>query len=227
MARVVGASGESPDFFVRYKVLALQRLGVQLGAGGAATILDFGGGVGQSSPHLRAVFPAARVVCADVSMRSLRIGRQQFREHADFVRFDGRVLPIADASVSIVFAACVFHHIPGEVHAHLFAEIARVLDADGALVIFEHNPLNPLTRRVVDQCPFDADATLLRASRLRRLLDQHGFATRLDYHLFFPRFARGLRPLEPHLSWLPAGAQYSIVARPSRSSTAAGLSERN
>ena len=109
----------------------------------------------------------------------------------------------------------------------MFAEIARVLDTNGALVVFEHNPLNSLTRRVVNQCPFDADAELLRAFHLRRSPDQHGFANRLDYHLFFPRFARGLRPLEPHLSRLPAGAQYSIVARPSWSSTAAGLSERN
>ena len=214
MARVVGASGESPAYFVRHKVTALPRLGVSVGAGDNGVILDFGGGVGQSSPHLQAQFPNARIVCADVSHRSLEVGSRQFHEHASFVRFDGKALPVASHAADIVFAACVFHHIPASAHAALFAEIKRVLKPDGAFVVFEHNPLNPLTRRVVDQCPFDEDAVLLRASTLRSSIEAEGFSTALDFHLFFPHFARWLRPLEPWLSWLPAGAQYSIVARP-------------
>jgi hypothetical protein len=35
------------------------------------------------------------------------------------------------------------------------------LKEDGHFIIFEHNPINPVTRHLVKNCPFDADAVLL------------------------------------------------------------------
>ena len=35
---------------------------------------------------------------------------------------------------------------------------------------------------------------------------------RVQYHLFFPHALSGLRPLEPHLSRIPFGGQYSVTA---------------
>ena len=52
--------------------------------------------------------------------------------------------------------------------------MARVLRPGGIAAIFEHNPLNPLTRRVVSNCVFDEDAVLLRRRRARGLLRQAG-----------------------------------------------------
>ena len=42
-------------------------------------------------------------------------------------------------------------------------ELKRVLRAGGACVIFEHNPLNPLTVQAVNTCPFDENAVLIKA----------------------------------------------------------------
>jgi ubiquinone/menaquinone biosynthesis C-methylase UbiE len=94
-----------------YKVQALARLGVRIQGEAAPMIVDFGGGMGPWARYLNQSFPSAHIVCVDVSARSLAVGRQHFARQASFVRFDGHRFPIADASVDLVFSACVFHHI--------------------------------------------------------------------------------------------------------------------
>jgi hypothetical protein len=86
--------------------------------------------------------------------------------------------------------------------------IAEVLAPGGRIVIFEHNPLNPVTRRAVAICPFDENAELLYPWQVKKLLRKAGFArVGLDYIVFFPRPLALARPIEPSLSWLPLGAQ--------------------
>ena len=80
------------------------------------------------------------------------------------------------------------------------------------MVVFEHNPLNPLTRRAVATCAFDDDAILLWPWEAKRLVASGGFShTRLEYIVFFPRALAPLRPLEPKLAWLWLGAQVMVV----------------
>jgi hypothetical protein len=81
------------------------------------------------------------------------------------------------------------------------------------LSVFEHNPANPITRRVVEQCPFDEDAVLLYPAEVKRYLTHVNLRLlRHDYIVFMPRALAWLRPLEPALAWLPAGAQYAVLA---------------
>ena len=61
-------------------------------------------------------------------------------------------MPVPDASVDVVFAICVVHHVPPAHWGAFAAEMARVLRPGGVAAIFEHNPLNPVTRRVVSNC---------------------------------------------------------------------------
>ena len=44
----------------------------------------------------------------------------------------------------------------------------------GAIVIFENNPFNPVTRKIVNDCPYDKDAILLKPSKLKTLLIDAG-----------------------------------------------------
>ena len=84
-----------------------------------------------------------------------------------------------------------------------------MLRPGGSLFVFEHNPFNPLTVRVVNTCPFDANAHLIRGSLMKRRLLGAGFASaKIRYRVFFPHFLRWLRPLEGALAWLPLGGQY-------------------
>ncbi|HLS57834.1 MAG TPA: class I SAM-dependent methyltransferase [Zeimonas sp.] len=211
----VRASGEDPSFFAEYKVLDLRRLALEtcvLERMRCGAILDFGGGVGNSARFLAREFPEALRLNVDVSLRSLRVARER-REGGAQVAFDGATLPLASGSVDAAMCACVFHHIPEDEHVAKLAELRRVLRPGGLLMVYEHNPLNPLTRRAVDTCPFDENAHLIGARTMRARFHAAGFGSAtIRYRLFFPRFARGLRPLERHLHWLPAGAQYLVYA---------------
>jgi ubiquinone/menaquinone biosynthesis C-methylase UbiE len=211
-ARNIRASGETPDYFAEYKVRDVSQYLASLGRT-AHTVLDFGAGVGTSIPWFRRYFPQAAITCLDVSERSLEIGSSRFPGEARFVAFDGQRIPAPDGSFDLAFAACVFHHIDHAEHVSLMRELRRVLSPRGLLVIFEHNPLNPLTVAAVNTCPFDRNAKLIRPWALRQTLKDAGFRRPiLRFRIFFPGALRALRPMEAGLRWCPAGAQYSVFA---------------
>ena len=55
-------SGEQPDYFARYKIEELRRRWDGLKRPEPKVVLDFGTGIGNSLPYLRAAFPAARLI---------------------------------------------------------------------------------------------------------------------------------------------------------------------
>lgn len=215
----IRASGESPDFFARYKIADMRALwDAAHPAAAPRAILDYGGGIGGSSPHLRALFPGTALTLADPSARSLEIAAARGIEGLDTLHFDGGALPLPDAGFDagfdMVLIACVLHHVPAERHDALLREARRVTRPGGFVCVFEHNPWNPLTRRAVDQCPFDADAVLIDGPEMRRRMRAAGFAqVDLAYRIFFPGALAALRPAERGLTWLPLGAQYRAVGR--------------
>lgn len=209
----IRVSGEDPDFFARYKITDMVYVWNRYHSGEPVSqILDFGGGIGASAPHLSELFPDAQITLADVSARSLHLAAQRDVPRVDTLLFDGSRLPMDDDSVDTVIAACVFHHIPHDEHVALMAEIRRVMRPGGLFFVFEHNPWNPLTRRAVDTCPFDENAELITGPTLCQRMRLAGFArTDLSWRIFIPGIARALRPVERYLEWLPLGAQYRAV----------------
>ncbi|MEM6488244.1 MAG: class I SAM-dependent methyltransferase [Pseudomonadota bacterium] len=211
--RNIVISGERPDFFARYKVMDMAGIWRQhCPDRDVRQVLDFGGGIGASAPHLSELFPKATITLADVSPRSLEIASARQVPRVETVLFDGARLPMEDGRCDIVIAACVFHHIPASEHVALMGEIRRVLRRGGLFFIFEHNPWNPLTRRAVDTCPFDENAVLIPGPECCRRMASAGFGkVTLAWRIFVPGAARALRPLERWLEWLPLGAQYRAV----------------
>jgi ubiquinone/menaquinone biosynthesis C-methylase UbiE len=215
-AASIRLSGETPDFFAKYKIddvaATLARAGVK-----PRRILDFGGGVGNSLGHMRKAFPDAEIVLLDPSQESLDIAEKRFPGQARFQHFDGMTIPFEAGTFDLVFTACVFHHIPENLHNTLLQEIDRVLDRGGSFFLFEHNPWNPLTQHAVRNCPFDENAVLINAPELRSRLAAAGLReSRTTYRIFFPRLLALLRPLERLLTGLPMGAQYFLHATKSR-----------
>jgi SAM-dependent methyltransferase len=209
----ISITGERPDFFSDYKIRVLRddiaRLGLQ-----ADSIIDFGAGTGNSVPFFRRYCPGSALTAADVSGRSLALATARFPGAMQPLLMEGDTIAAADSSFDIAFSACVFHHIPHAEHGRWLRELHRVVRPGGALVIFEHNPLNPLTVRAVNTCPFDENARLIRASALKRGMADAGWRSpAARFHIFFPRALAALRPVEPRLTWLPLGAQYSVIAR--------------
>lgn len=210
-AQSLRSSGEEAAYFSAYKADYLRRVALKRNLP-AHEIIDFGCGIGNAVPHLRRNFPAARIRGMDVSAASIDIARARHQDQSFAVI--GDLLPVADDCIDIAMAACVYHHVPPADRAKWTCEIRRSLKPGGSCFIFEHNPFNPLTRKVVADCRFDEDAVLLRARETVGLLKDSGFRhVTLDYIVFFPSGLSVLRRLEPALSWLPFGAQYVAHGR--------------
>lgn len=212
-ARNIAGSGESPEYFHNYKIADAAAICRRYGVG-AKAILDFGSGIGNSIPAMREHFPAAALTCADVSQRSLDLSKSRYPGPEVAALIAGETLPFEDESFDLAFSACVFHHIPHEEHAVWLRELRRVTKRGGLLVIFEHNPWNPLTVRAVNTCPFDVNARLIAAPALKASVAAAGYEPLATwYRIFFPRGLAALRPLEKLMHGLPVGAQYCAIAR--------------
>ncbi|MCS6944600.1 MAG: class I SAM-dependent methyltransferase [Sutterellaceae bacterium] len=211
----IAASGESPEYFAEYKMrdFADEVRHAQIESQ-ARWFLDFGTGIGNALPYFARYLPDAWLCGVDVSTRSLDIARTRAGSKSALLAFDGKTLPFADGTFAGAFACCVFHHIPHGEHLALLSELRRVMAPGALLMIYEHNPWNPLTVRAVKNCPFDENARLLSASALRSAVKNAGFNNpRTRYRVFFPAMLGALRPLETLLKAVPLGAQYYILAR--------------
>jgi ubiquinone/menaquinone biosynthesis C-methylase UbiE len=154
------------------------------------------------------------VVGVDVSAKVLAVAQRASAAvcEAKFVLAANRQLPFADGTFDIAVASCVFHHIDRVEHDAWVRELSRVLAYAGRLFVFEHNPLNPLTLRVVRNCPFDRGVVLLRADYTRQLLAAAGMRVqKAQFYFFFPRVLAPLRRLERYLRRIPLGAQYFVT----------------
>ena len=212
-AASIRLSGESTDYFARYKARDTRALADAAGLA-VGDILDFGSGIGNAVGPLRAAFPTARLTCLDVSAQSLALSRRDHGEEVRYRAYDGQQIPQDLGRFDVIFTACVFHHIPEAQHIDLLAQLRGVLRPGGLLVLFEHNPWNPLTRHAVATCPFDEHAVLISAPAMRRRMLAAGFARcQARYRVFFPAMAAALRPLERWMTGVPIGAQYSLCAR--------------
>lgn len=210
----LAVTGESPDYFARYKIVEIARRLKQLGLE-PRRVLDFGCGIGSSAPHLREAFPDAEITGVDVSEKSLSVARQRFPDAANFVAYDPAAAPPGPAEgYDLIFSACVFHHIEHAEHVGIFAKLRERLAAGGAMTIFEHNPVNPVSRYIVATCPFDENAVLIPAGELAKRQRDAGFSrVEVAYTGFFPGSLKALRPLEPLMTKIPVGAQYYTLAR--------------
>lgn len=195
----IKASGEDPEYFAVYKQKFVERL---LGPGFDRPVLDFGCGIGNLTRFLVESFPT--VEGYDPSAESARVAA----ERAPRAKFYDSTGAIPRGKYGAVVIANVLHHVPPAERPALLATIAELLAPGGRVVIFEHNPLNPVTRRAVAACPFDDNAVLLWPREVKSLLGSAGLSNiDLDYIVFFPKALSGLRGLEPKLAWLPMGAQ--------------------
>jgi SAM-dependent methyltransferase len=197
----------SEEYFARYKVdIVRSRV-----TGPVRRILEFGCGIGRNIPFLRSAFPGATVVGSDIAAASLEFARAGNPGVEFFV--EGASEP--QEPFDLVFVAGVFHHVPLAQRLDVARVLRGRLTPGGNLFVFEHNPFNPVTRRIVRDCPYDEDAVLLRPSELVGILENAGLIkARQAYCLFVPPKLSGLVGLEKLLGWLPLGGQYWVQATP-------------
>lgn len=211
MNKSLSFSGRDHAFFTALKARVLARHLKPTATGSLPRLLDVGCGVGSLHPCLGDV--VSEIVGVDVSEESLAIARRE-NPVGQFLRYDGHRLPFNNESFDAVVATCVVHHVPVAQWPAFFAELHRVLRVGGKALIVEHNPLNPVTRYVVNSCEFDKHAVLIRAGRCRNLLAAAGFAdVGADYFALVPSLAPAARAVERWFGSVPLGAQYVAYGR--------------
>ena len=204
LADAIPPSMQENAYFAEYKVaLMAQRLRGRV----PQRILDFGSGAGRSLSYIERYFPHSRIWGYDVSTESLevastRVGRSTLLSDWDEMR---------GLQFDAIFAANVFHHVPRDDRVRELTRCRDHLAPNGSMLLFEHNPYNPLTRWVFERCPFDEGAEMLTLRTALQLARQANFSSwHHGYTLFFPRPLACLRCLEPLLRRVPLGAQYFV-----------------
>lgn len=101
--------------------------------GSPSLVIDFGGGTGINFEQ----FPSSTVyVCLDIDRRKID-GFRSVHSRGIAVLGDATQAPLRSASVSLILARFLAHHLPDRSLRRLFQEMARVLIPDGRLVFLE------------------------------------------------------------------------------------------
>jgi SAM-dependent methyltransferase len=206
----ISFAGQEHDFYVEAKARRLVELARRRLGRGRVAALDVGCGVGLFDRHVSSSFELSGVDVSPVMVEQARAANAEV-EYA--VSEPGR-LPHEDGRFDLAFAVCVLHHVDRADRLPLVREMARVVRPGGLVAVFEHNPLNPLTQRVVRGCAFDEDVELLPRRELASLLRAAGLEDMTgEYLLFFPWRGRLFEAAERTLTGLPLGAQYVVAGR--------------
>lgn len=204
--------GMNIDYFTRVKSQYLVDLAREVfGETTALSALDIGCGVGNYHELIKDRFGS--VDGCDVSSESIERARTRHPDLA-YQSYDGSRLPYRDGMFDVAFTICVMHHVPPPAWTNFVSEMRRVLRKGGLALVFEHNPYNPLTMKVVNRCPFDADAVLLKPKETKHLFEEAGFRDiQVRSILNIPSIGSLTRRIDRILGHLPFGAQYFLSAR--------------
>ncbi|WP_407188732.1 class I SAM-dependent methyltransferase [Bradyrhizobium centrosematis] len=214
----VAFSGQPQDFFTRAKArylldeFATFRAQRRMAPSQPLDVLDIGCGQGLIHPHLRPAESGIKLTGIDVAGSVIEEARAANPDvHYDV--YEGTQLPYRDRSYDVAYAIAVMHHVPPDDWKAFLVEAGRVVRPGGLVIIIEHNPLNPLTQKIVRSCPFDQNAVLLRSGRLAKLCRAAGLVEPKRQFIIFTPFDTPLfHKLEASLGWLPLGAQYCMAA---------------
>jgi SAM-dependent methyltransferase len=219
--KAVSFSGQSHEFFTRVKADYLIDLlrdfrRDQDGTASANTpieVLDIGCGHGHIHPFLLDSDVRLKLSATDVAATVVEEA-QRSNPTVEYKTYEGERLPYEDRSFDFACSIAVMHHVPPPQWSAFLREMRRVVRPGGAIAIFEHNPINPLTRWIVHTCPIDENAVLLGHRRLANLVAQAQFSDiQSRFILFTPFSGRIYRKFDKMIGWLPLGAQYYVSAR--------------
>jgi len=181
--------------------------------------LDYGCGTGRFGHEFHKYFSQSwTYVGVDSSVSSIKEAQEQ-RTASSCQKSRGSEDPLflrldcwnqSGTQYDFILAACVFHHIEPEDRQLILRKLWKGLREGGVIVIWEHNPWNPITRRIVNDCPFDKDACLLSISEMICLWHEaiNDGKTGYQFVTFFPGVLQILQPLERMLGRLPLGGQW-------------------
>lgn len=169
-------------------------------------ILDLGCGVGTMLKLLSKQFPDSIFYAQDESPKSMNYIKKNHPNVNCLSNLN------TEEKFDLIFLSNVIHHVKSSERDDLFKKIHSLLNPEGKLFIFEHNPYNPLTLKLVANCEFDADAELIKKKDLIKICKRNNLKIfKSGYIHFFPSKLGFLFKIENYLKWLFLGAQYFCI----------------
>ena len=169
-------------------------------------ILDLGCGVGTMLKLLSKQFPDSIFYAQDESPKSMDYIKKNHPNVNCLSNLN------TEEKFDLIFLSNVIHHVKSSERDDLFKKIHSLLNPEGKLFIFEHNPYNPLTLKLVANCEFDADAELIKKKDLIKICKRNNLKIfKSGYIHFFPSKLGFLFKIENYLKWLFLGAQYFCI----------------
>jgi SAM-dependent methyltransferase len=208
----VSFTGRDSAFFARRKVEMLEFLAERtVGMLSDLSVLDVGCGTGTTDRFL--VDHVGALSGVDVSQEMLTLAAEAV-PRATYEWYNGEKLPFPDGTFDVAVTICVLHHVPLSTRAKFVAELYRVTRPGGLIAIFEHNPVNPLTRHAVNSCELDDGVVLVKGREAAAYLDGAGASdvSRTDF-LFTPLGGSLGQRVDATFSKVPLGGQYVVSAR--------------
>jgi len=168
-------------------------------------ILDFGSGIGLATSLFIRNFRKSKIFAFDTSKKSLEFLKRKNP------KININKINVFKNKYDLITVFGVFHHIPVKKRIKNLKLLFSLLKSSGKIFIFEHNPYNPITRNIVNNCPYDIGVKLIAMKNFIKISRQNNFKI-IDkgYCLFFPEFLKFFRKYEYFLKWLPLGGQYYI-----------------
>lgn len=192
------------NFFDKHKVRCIRRWIPNIKS--CKRILDFGCGTGGVMAELVSEFPFCVIAGFDTSDQMLAVARKRLYAQP-YIEWPTEFE--YSRTFDIVVVANVLHHVPKSERVAILRQISCVLSENGQIVVFEHNPINPLTRKAVRNCSFDQDAELLRPAALISCAKKAGLVAKdVRYVLYLPWEGWIADALESLMGKIPLGAQY-------------------
>lgn len=200
--------GEESGYFAEYKIKIVKNKINSY----PEKILDFGTGIGRNIKYFKKYFPDSKITGCDISEKSIELARKN-NPKSEFFLINEQNIKENFNNFDLIFTSCVFHHIEPSHRRKSIEYIYSMLRNSGVFFIFEHNPLNPVTRKIVKDCVWDADAILLPKKESLTLIEFSGLkVNQFRYTLFFPAFLKMFRFLENFMGFIPLGGQYYLIA---------------
>ena len=169
-------------------------------------ILDLGCGIGTMLELLSKQFPDSAFYAQDESQKSMDYIKKNYPKVNCLTNLN------TTEKFDLIFLSNVIHHVKSSERDELFKIIYNLLNPDGKLFIFEHNPYNPLTLQLVANCEFDADAELIKKKDLIKICENNNLRIfKSGYIHFFPSKLGFLFRLESYMKWFFLGAQYFCI----------------
>lgn len=215
-ANMAAQLGSDYEKFAKYKVELLNFLVRDK----VQKILNYGCGIGNDMQYFMDCWNDAKLYGCDISQKSVEYAEKISPKVVYFQSDTTEKIYQQGVKWDIVFLAGVLHHIPPIERGGWMKAIADNVSSGGYICVFEHNVINPMTKKIVthpiEDPPLDKLEWTLKLKEIENLLQSSHSGMRTywkGYTLFSPIRRTWITKAETLLKWCPLGAQQCVIVK--------------